>query len=108
MAGVFNLKVTPEALDSKARNVEGAVSKMQMDFLKMQAAMQDTRGFWRGQGGDIHRRMYEDRIQEINEILAKLRAYTIDLRKMAGTYRATEEQNKVFAARLESSIIGPI
>lgn len=105
MAAVINLKVTPEQLQQKARDVSQAVSKMRGDFNKLNTAINSTRNYWAGQAGDLHRKLYNDRVGEVNEILRLLEGYPADLLKMAGIYTQSENVNKQAAASLISNII---
>lgn len=105
MAAVINLKVTPDQLQQKARDVSDAVSKMKNDFNKLNTAINSTHHYWIGQAGDLHRKLYNDRVNEVNGILQLLGRYPTDLLKMAGIYTQTENENKAVAASLNSNII---
>lgn len=105
MEAVINLKVTPEQLQQKARDVSEAVSRMKNDFARMNTAVNSTHSYWIGQAGDLHRKLYNDKINDINEILKLLGKYPEDLLKMAGIYTQTENQNKAVAASLNSNVI---
>lgn len=105
MAAVINLKVTPAQLQQKAREVSEAVSKMKTDFNSLNTAINSTHHYWIGQAGDLHRRLYNDKVGDVNEVLQMLGRYPVDLLKMAGIYTQTEEQNKAVAASLSSDVI---
>lgn len=105
MAAVINLKVTPEQLQQKARDVSEAVSKMKNDFNSLNTAINSTHHYWIGQAGDLHRKLYNDRVSDVNEILQLLGRYPTDLLKMAGIYTQTEDQNKAIATSLSSNVI---
>mgnify|MGYP002070038466 CR=1 FL=1 len=105
MAAVINLKVTPDQLQQKARDVSSAVSKMKSDFNKLNTAINSTHSYWVGQAGDLHRKLYNDRVNEVNEILRLLERYPTDLMQMAGIYTKSENQNKAVAATLNSNVI---
>lgn len=105
MEAVINLKVTPEQLQQKARDVSEAVTKMKNDFVKMNTAINSTHSYWVGQAGDLHRKLYNDKSNEVNEILQLLGRYPTDLLRMAGIYKQTEKQNKAVAGSLNSDVI---
>jgi len=105
MAAVINLKVTPDQLQQKARDVSSAVSKMKSDFNKLNTAINSTHSYWVGQAGDLHRKLYNDRVNEVNEILRLLERYPTDLMQMAGIYTKSENANKAVAATLNSNVI---
>ncbi len=105
MAAVVNLKVTPGQLQEKARDVSSAVSKMKGDFNRLSSAINGTHNYWIGQAGELHRKLYNDRVEEINGILKLLGDYPTDLLKMAGIYTDAENVNKSAAAALDSNII---
>lgn len=105
MSAVINLKVTPGQLQEKARDVSEAVSKMKGDFNKLNTAINSTHNFWTGQAGELHRKLYNDRVNEINGILKLFGEYPTDLLKMAGIYTEAENVNKSAAASLNSNII---
>lgn len=105
MAAVINLKVTPEQLEQKAKDVSLAVSKMKSDFNKLSMAINGTHSYWIGQAGDLHRKLYNDKVNEVNEILRLLGKYPTDLMQMAGIYTKTENENKAAAATLNSNVI---
>ena len=105
MGAVINLKVTPDQLQQKAREVSDAVSKMKNDFNKLNTAINSTHHYWIGRAGDLHRKLYNDKVEEVNEILQLLGRYPTDLLKMAGIYIQSENANKSAAASLKSHVI---
>ena len=105
MAAVINLKVRPGQLQERARDVSAAVAKMKGDFNKLNAAINGTHNYWVGQAGDLHRKLYNDKVNEMNEVLKMLGDYPTDLLKMAGIYTDAENVNKSAAASLNSNII---
>lgn len=105
MAAVINLKVTPEQLQQKAKDVSETVSKMKSDFNSLNTAINSTHHYWIGQAGDLHRRLFNDKVDDVNEILQLLGRYPTDLLKMAGIYMQTEDQNKAIATSLSSNVI---
>lgn len=105
MAAVINLKVTPDQLQQKAKDVSLAVSKMKNDFNKLHMAVNSTHSYWIGQAGDLHRKLYNDKADEVNEILRLLEKYPTDLMQMAGIYTKSENENKAVAATLNSNVI---
>lgn len=105
MSAVLNLKVTPDQLQQKAREVSESVSKMKNDFDKLNSALQSTHSYWKGMAGDQHRKLYQERMEEINVILKSLSEYPTDLLQMAGIYKKSENTNKAVAASLNSNTI---
>ena len=105
MAGVINLRVTPDELKAKAKEAEDAVSRMKGDFNKLNTAINSTHSYWEGRAGDLHRKLYNDKAEEIQQILNMLGAYATDLLQMAGIYETAENKNKAAALSLNDSFI---
>ena len=106
IAGDVALKVTPEVLVAKADNVYAKLKKMQETLDNVQQTVERTKGYWIGEAGDAHRKMYEDEKEAIVEIMLRLNEHPIDLRDIARTYMETEAAVAELAEDLPADILG--
>ncbi len=88
--GAVELLVTPEILHQKATDVENYVRVMQQRFETMKTLVEKSSGYWEGDAGDMHRKNYEEQLENIEFVLKRLNEHPIDLRAIAQKYSETE------------------
>ena len=88
---IGTLQVTPEEMQSAASQLSGYLSNMQSCFDAMKNTMTGTIGYWVGEAGDAHRRLYQSQVTKTEEILRRYQEHVRDLNAMAGVYAEAEQ-----------------
>ena len=105
MSNSIKLKVSTEALQSRADNIEGYVSALREDINMLNAAIEATASYWIGDGGEKRRKAYEEKKKELEKCLLRAKEYPEDLLKMAGIYTETEQSIAETSQSLSSDVI---
>lgn len=100
-----SLKVTPEILTSKSTEVANKVSAMKNHFEDLKALVDKTKSYWVGEAGDKHRKMYEDLLADIEEILKRLGEHPVELVAIAQKYTDVELKIQQEIATLPGDVI---
>lgn len=100
MSEIRNLKVDADTLKSRGREVEGALEGIKKSFQQLNAAINNTSSYWKGEAGDLHRKLYNDKAKEINKLLERLGDYPVDMLKIAGIFLDVERENTQSAMKL--------
>lgn len=85
-----SLKVTPEILTAKSTEVANKVNAMKNHFEDLKGFVDKTKSYWLGEAGDKHRKMYEDLLVDIEEILKRLSEHPVELVEIAQRYADVE------------------
>ncbi|MBQ9991570.1 MAG: hypothetical protein IJP31_11640 [Lachnospiraceae bacterium] len=105
MIGSISVKVTPEALVAQAEEVRRLAEDMTIRFQNLKEIMDGTRGYWIGEAGDLHRKIYNEQMDEIDVRLRRIKEHPDDLLAISENYRAGERKNVETAVFLEADII---
>lgn len=105
MAIQGQLLVTPEQLEAQAGTVRAELGKMREYFEALERLMDGTSGYWTGDAGDAHRRLYAGKLQKIDEILRRYQEQITDLEVMAGVYKEAETAAAMLADTLPPSTL---
>lgn len=84
------LKVDAEDLRQKAGTVSGAVQNMEQEFRNLQRIVEGTSYYWKSGGADSYRRLYEQKVEKIQKLMAQMESYPVRIQKMAGVYEGNE------------------
>lgn len=99
------IKVTPEILNSKAQEVTAAITQMERLFDAVQNTVERTRYYWKGEAGDLHRKLFMEEKDDIMAILERLKEHPADLQKIARTYTVAEDNLTEAAGYMSSNLI---
>lgn len=99
---IGTLQVTPEEMQEAASQLSGYLSTMQECFSAMKNTMSNTIGYWVGEAGDAHRRLYENQVDKTEEIIRRYQEHITDLNTMAGVYSDAELKAAAEAEQLPS------
>lgn len=107
MAGIgsVTVRVTPEKLVSQAEEVRRLGNDMQRRFTVLENTMARTRGYWIGEAGDLHRKLYDEQKDNVNQMLRRLLEHPDDLLAISENYKAAEKTNVASATALEADVI---
>lgn len=101
----FTLKVTPEVLEQKADEFWSTINKIDRHFQQIGELSERTRGYWRGEAGDVDRGGYDAFKEDIADILHRLDEHPSDLLRMAGIYKQAERENRIISEQLKTDTI---
>ena len=104
ISGNVSFKVTPSKVVEKANVVSQKLEHMQRSWNEITTAIDRTNGFWKGQAGDLYRKMYEEQKDNINGIMKELKDHPVDLIAIAKTYSDVEIANEEIAQDLTISL----
>ncbi len=101
----INLKVSTEALRTKAREVDAEIQKLEKHFNQIQDIVSKTTSYWTGVSGDKARKEFLGQQENMNLVLKRFREHPDDLLKMAGIYESGEQQVKQNNETLKTNFI---
>ena len=100
----IEIKVSPEILNAKAQEVTGEIGQMKQLFSDIQDYEKKTQFDWIGEAGNLHRKMFEEKKEDINTMIKRLEDHPRNLERNAGVYKETEsaqtDQSKVMSSNL--------
>ena len=107
MAGIGSVavKVSPEVLITQAEEVRRLGNDMRRRFDVLENTMAHTRGYWIGEAGDLHRKLYDEQKDNVNQMLRRLLEHPDDLLAISENYKAAERANVESATMLDADVI---
>ena len=99
------IKVTTEVLKAKADEVSKKISNMRSYFEEVENVITGTNGYWIGEAGDLHRKLYNDQKDKIEEIFKRLEEHPKDLVAIALNYEDVETRVEELSKALPGDII---
>lgn len=105
MASMMTLKVTPEILIAKADEVIKDVSSIKQEMETIQQKVEGTKAYWIGEAGDLHRKLYNDQKEDIQDMMRRLDEHPRDLKIIASNYMTTEREVENIANALTDNVI---
>lgn len=105
IVGKVEFKVSTEALKQKADEVSREICKMVDRFDEMEQIVNRTSYYWIGEAGDLHRKLYREQKETVDEMMQRLREHPNDLLMIAEGYISTERLTKEIANQLSGNAI---
>ncbi|MDE6916700.1 MAG: WXG100 family type VII secretion target [Lachnospiraceae bacterium] len=105
IAGEVRLKVTPEQLQTKAQVTTDNIAQLKTVFENIGSIVARTQNYWIGEAGDLHRRLYTDEREQIEELFARLSEHPADLEQIAQTYLNVEKVVENISLELPGDVI---
>lgn len=102
---IGEVKVAPEVLTTQAAEVRRLANSMKQRFQSLEETVNRTGYYWIGEGGDSNRKLYQDRKDEVDNMLRRLLEHPSDLEAMAGNYRENEQAIMEMAQTLDENVI---
>lgn len=103
--GNIRLKVEPTQLVAQADEVSKNVRKMEKLFEEMNGVINRTESYWIGEAGDLHRKLYRDEKDDIDQIVRRFKEHPKDLQLMAQEYTNAETAASSVASALPQDVI---
>ena len=105
LIGNVAVKVSPEILVSQAEEVRRLANDMKRRFEVLEDTMAGTKGYWIGEAGELHRKLYNEQKDDISKMLRRLLEHPDDLLMISGNYKAAESKNVQSALVLDADVI---
>lgn len=105
MATTFTLKVTPEELKNKAKEITDQIGRVKSNWDRMESVIKNTKNYWEGEASDLHQNYYKEAEPDVQTILKRLREHPTDLLNMANLYDEAEQKANEIANALPTDII---
>lgn len=103
--GSVEVKVSPEVLITQAEEVRRLALDMKRRFELLENTMDKTKGYWLGEAGELHRKLYEEQKDDVALMLRRLLEHPDDLLMISENYKAAESRNIQSASLLDEDII---
>ena len=87
----ITLKVQPEALKTKASEVENDIKMLEKHFNSIQDIISRSGGYWVGSAGDKARKEFNDQKESTTLVIKRFREHPTDLLIMADVYDQNEK-----------------
>lgn len=104
MAFSLVLDVTTEQVRAQSSRIESTVRQIDGLIEAMQASVEGTSGYWKGEAADLHRNELANSADELQAILQRIANYPIDIQKMAGIYEGADETSVGIVTQLQSDV----
>ena len=99
------IKVGPEVLVEKSQEVSASIRKMASCFEDLERIINRTNYYWIGEAGDMHRSLYQEQKENVDEMIRRLKEHPQDLLTIAQNYVQTEQAVEAVANRLSGNAI---
>lgn len=99
------LKVTPETLVKMASDIGTQIEDMKRQFESIETDINQTKSYWEGEASDAHKNQYDSLKKEIDQAVHQLENHPVNLLKMAGLYRETEQKLTETSQYLSENVI---
>lgn len=103
--GNIEVKVSSEVLVTQAEEVRRLAMDMKNRFEVLEDIMDRTKGYWIGEAGELHRKLYNEQKDDVAQMLRRLLEHPDDLLMISENYRAAESKNIQSASVLDADII---
>ena len=97
--------VTPEALRSKAHEIDRCVGIVEKQWHVFENNVIRSKSYWEGDAGKEHQRYYHEVKDEVDMVIRMLKEYPIKLQKIAGVYSETEAEIQELENELPTDVI---
>ena len=84
------IRVSPEILSGQARQVLARIRSIENRFERIETAADRSGGYWSGEAGDTHRRIFRGYREEIEQTLERFREAAETLEQATQNYNAVE------------------
>lgn len=101
----ITLKVEPDALKTKASEVENDIKALEKHFNSIQDIVARTSGYWVGNAGDKARKEFNSQKESTTKVIKRFREHPTDLLVMAGIYDESERAMTQENQKLETDVI---
>ena len=99
------IRVSPEILSGQARQVLARIRSIENRFERIETAADRSDGYWSGEAGDTHRRVFRGYREEIEQTLERFRAAAESLEQTAKNYTAAEAAAESESEGLPADVI---
>lgn len=101
----IQLKVTPEALKTKASEVSDQIRELRNCFNTIEDTVKKSSVYWVGNAGNRARKEFDSQKDDIQVIIKRFSEHPPELLQMAGIYIAAETEIKSNNDSLDADVI---
>ena len=105
ISGGVTIKADTAALRTASDTLRDRIQKTKTSYDNVLNIVKNTKGYWVGEAGDEHRRIFADQQDDIEQILARLQEHRDDLLQIAGIYEETEPAVTELSEGLNANLI---
>lgn len=105
IGGDVFIKVRPEVLVEKSQEVSASIRKMASCFEDLERIINRTSYYWIGEAGDMHRRLYQEQKENVDEMMRRLKEHPADLLTISQNYVQAEQAVEAIADQLPGDVI---
>lgn len=105
ITGGVSVKVRPEVLVEKSQEVSASIRKLASCFDDLERIINRTSYYWIGEAGDMHRRIYQEQRDSVDEMMRRLKEHPEDLLTISRNYVQTEQAVEAIANQLSGDVI---
>ena len=105
LASGVHIKVSTDVLNNKAVEAAKEIEGVKRDFDTLKQTVKSSSSYWIGEAGDLHRRLFEDQSDDIDEIIKRLSEHPADLQQIAGVYASTEAEVQAISGELPTDVL---
>lgn len=105
IGGGISIKVRPEVLVEKSQEVSASIRKMASCFDDLERIINRTSYYWIGEAGDMHRRLYQEQKDNVDEMMKRLKEHPEDLLTISQNYVQVEQAVETIANELSGDVI---
>ena len=78
---------------------------MRSNYAELTRILDSTKNFWLGEAAEKHRKIYNDKKDDIDKLLRRIAEHPDDLQRIAGNYVQAENTNTAEARSLSGDVI---
>lgn len=105
IGGNVIIKVNPEVLVQKSGEVSADIKKLSTCFDDLERIVNRTSYYWIGEAGDMHRKLYQEQKENVDEMMRRLEEHPRDLLDIAQKYVDVENVAGTIANELSGNVI---
>lgn len=101
----YTINVTPEKLESTAKDFNSKANEVQKLTNNMLTLIQSTNATWKGNAATKYKNQFEALKKDMNQMYKMIQEHVSDLNAIAKNYEAAEAENENAARALETDVI---
>ena len=103
--GTVELQVSPEQMNQTATEIMSKIDNVQSLFANTSDRIRSTARYWEGDVGDVRRRSYENKQDDVDNMIKMLKRYVLELRMMAMNYNLAESVVSQISEALPTDVL---
>ncbi|MBR3171539.1 MAG: WXG100 family type VII secretion target [Lachnospiraceae bacterium] len=101
----MKIKVNTEVLRSAADSIDARTAAVMYAVDDLRTVIDRSATYWEGAGQDAHVSAYRQKLEKVEQAIARYRENAQDLRKEAGIYESAERINTQISGMLTGDVL---